>query len=161
MAGTFLEGETILVIAGFLAHRGYLSLPLVILAAFAGTFAGDQLFFHLGRRKGMAFLDKRPSWKRRSERTFRLLQKHQTAAILGFRFLYGLRTVTPVVLGASGISPLRYLLLNGIGALGWAAAIASAGFVFGQVLENLISTFHQYERWALLAMVVIGSYNFV
>lgn len=41
--GTFLEGETILVIAGFLAHRGYLSMDLVILSAFLGTFFGDQL----------------------------------------------------------------------------------------------------------------------
>ena len=32
--GTFLEGETILVIAGFLAHRGYLELPWVIVIAF-------------------------------------------------------------------------------------------------------------------------------
>jgi membrane protein DedA with SNARE-associated domain len=43
--GTFLEGETILVIGGFLAHIGLLSLPLVILSAFIGSFSGDQLYF--------------------------------------------------------------------------------------------------------------------
>ena len=32
--GTFAEGETILVIAGFLAHQGYLHLPYVLLTAF-------------------------------------------------------------------------------------------------------------------------------
>ena len=37
LAGTFLEGETILVLAGFAAHLGYLQLPWVILAAFAGS----------------------------------------------------------------------------------------------------------------------------
>lgn len=58
--GTFLEGETILVIAGFLAHSGYLELHWVILSAFLGTFAGDQTFFYLGRFKGIAFLEKRP-----------------------------------------------------------------------------------------------------
>ena len=50
--GTFLEGETILVVAGFLAYSGYLQLPFVILAGFAGTFAGDQLYFYLGRYQG-------------------------------------------------------------------------------------------------------------
>ena len=34
LVGTFLEGETILVIAGFLAHRGYLHLPWVFIVAF-------------------------------------------------------------------------------------------------------------------------------
>lgn len=34
LIGTFLEGETILIIAGFLAHRGYLELPFVIVRIF-------------------------------------------------------------------------------------------------------------------------------
>ena len=58
LIGTFLEGETILVLGGFLAHRGYLHLPWVIASAFAGTFAGDQLYFYLGRFKGMKGLKK-------------------------------------------------------------------------------------------------------
>ena len=36
LIGTFLEGETILVLAGLAAHQGYLVLTWVILAAFAG-----------------------------------------------------------------------------------------------------------------------------
>jgi len=45
LIGTFLEGETILVLAGLAAHQGYLILTWVILAAFAGSLCGDQLFF--------------------------------------------------------------------------------------------------------------------
>ena len=45
LLATFPEGETILVIAGFAAHQGYLTLMPVILAAFAGSLCGDQLFF--------------------------------------------------------------------------------------------------------------------
>ena len=82
LVGTFLEGETILIIGGFLAHRGYLSLPLVILAAFIGTLAGDQLFFFIGRKKGKAFLDKRPSWKPNIEKAHNLLDRYQTLLIL-------------------------------------------------------------------------------
>src|SRR5690242_4763030 len=39
--GTFLEGETILVFAGFFAERGYLKWLLVVLCAFGGAFAGS------------------------------------------------------------------------------------------------------------------------
>ena len=48
--GTFIEGETILLLGGFAAHRGYLALPWVIVAAFFGSLCGDQLFFFLGRK---------------------------------------------------------------------------------------------------------------
>src|SRR3982751_956888 len=89
--GTFLEGETILVIAGFLAQQGYLKLPLVILVASFGTLVGDQLFFYIGRLKGRRFLEQRPAWEAKSRRARELLRRHQTWTILGFRFVYGIR----------------------------------------------------------------------
>jgi membrane protein DedA with SNARE-associated domain len=53
--GALVEGETILIAAAFAAHRGYLFLPWVVLIAFAGSFAGDQFCFFLGRKKGRIF----------------------------------------------------------------------------------------------------------
>jgi membrane protein DedA with SNARE-associated domain len=49
LIGSLLEGETILVLAGFAAHQGHLSLPLVLAIAFVGGTFGDQIFFWLGR----------------------------------------------------------------------------------------------------------------
>jgi membrane protein DedA with SNARE-associated domain len=66
--GTFLEGETILIVAGFLAHRGHLELHWLMIAAFLGTFAGNQTFFHFERSKGMQFLERREPWKRKAKR---------------------------------------------------------------------------------------------
>ncbi|MBX9756712.1 MAG: DedA family protein, partial [Pseudomonadaceae bacterium] len=47
--GTFFEGETILVLAGFLASRGYMQIEWVLVTAFFGSYAGDQLWYYLGR----------------------------------------------------------------------------------------------------------------
>ena len=54
--GTLVEGETILMLGGYFAHRGYLDLGPSSLTAFAGAVCGDQLFFYLGRqaREGTA-----------------------------------------------------------------------------------------------------------
>ena len=71
--------------------------------------------------------------------------------ILGFRFVYGIRTVTPFVLGASGVAPTRFLILNMIGALTWALAIGVAGFYFGKVLELMLGQLKDYE------MLILGS----
>ncbi len=156
LIGTLLEGETIVVLAGFLAHRGYLSLQWVILVAFLGTFASDQFFFHLGRRKGGGFLEKKISWQTKSRKVFDLLQRHQTPVIIGFRFLYGLRTITPFVLGMSGVSTYRYLLLNGLGAFLWATAIACLGYAFGNLLELLLEEMRRYERLAAAGICIAG-----
>lgn len=47
--GCLLEGETVLLLAGFAAHRGYLQWPVVVAVAAAAGFAGDMAFFLLGR----------------------------------------------------------------------------------------------------------------
>ena len=156
MIGTFFEGETILVIGGFAAHRGYLSLPLVILAAFIGTLAGDQLYFFIGRKKGNAFLDKRPSWKPHMEKVHILLERYQALLILGFRFLYGLRTVTPFVLGMSRVKTANFIMLNVVGALVWAALFGTGGYLFGAALEIFLEDIKRYERLTFLGMFLAG-----
>ena len=113
--GTFFEGETVLVIGAFAAYREYLELPWVIAAAFIGTWIADQFYFHLGRAGGQRLLDKRPAWKAKSRRVFYLLERYQVWFIIGYRVLYGLRTVTPVIMGASNIAAWRFLLLDAVG----------------------------------------------
>ena len=143
--GTFFEGETIVVLGSFASHRGYLQLPLVILSAFIGTFLGDQMYFFIGRFKGKQALDSWPYWKSKSEKVYTLLENHQVWLILGFRFLYGLRTVTPFILGASRIPVYRFFILNFIGASVWAIAVGVLGYFFGNTMEILIGNIKRYE----------------
>ena len=154
--GTALEGETILVVAGYLAHRGYLHLPYVIAAAMLGTFIGDQIFFQLGRQFGGAFLARRPHWQPRAERVRRLFERHRITFVMGFRFMYGIRTVAPFVIGMSGFPRKWFMLLNGISAAIWAITVGCAGYLFGQVLEKVFSEAKRFELPAILVVVGIG-----
>ncbi|MGD0958936.1 MAG: DedA family protein [Methylomonas sp.] len=152
---TFLEGETVLIIAGFLASTGYLELPWVILSAFLGTFAGDQTFFYLGRFKGIAFLEKRPLWHRKTDKVFDLLHRHQIKVVLGFRFIYGIRNVTPFVIGASRMNPLKFFILNFCGALVWAIIFGVFGYQFGHIAEAVMGDVKKYQIY-FLGILVIG-----
>lgn len=154
--GTFLEGETVLVLAGFAAHRGYLSLPWVIAAALAGTLFGDQLYFQLGRWKGRAWLERRAAWAPKVKRVQARIERHERALILGFRFLYGLRTVSPFVLGMSGIPLRRFAPLNAVGAAVWAVAVACLGYSVGQAAEALLGRVRRYELILFAAIAAAG-----
>jgi membrane protein DedA with SNARE-associated domain len=155
--GTGLEGETILIIAGYLAHRGYLQLPYVIVAAMLGTFVGDQTFFQLGRHSGEAFLARHPNWQARSVRVRRLFDRHRIVLVVGFRFMYGIRTVAPFVIGMSGFSRKLFLLLNAASAALWAITIGCAGYTFGQVLEKLLNEAKRIEAPVILSIAGIGA----
>ena len=157
LLGTFLEGETILILAGFAAHLGYLYLPWVILVAFLGTLSGDQLSFYLGRRQSRFFLDTHPAWQRRLERVERLFERYQTLLILGFRFLYGLRTVTPFVLGRSGVGRGYFFLLSTVGAMVWALVVGIGGYLFGNLLKIIVGDIKRYELEAFGTIAIIGA----
>ena len=156
LLGTFLEGETILILGGFAAYQGYLKLPWVILIAFLGTLSGDQLFFYIGRKYGSKILASHPAWQVRADRVRRLLERFQDFLILLFRFFYGLRTLTPFVLGLSRVSRGRFLLFNTVGALVWAIAIGTGGYLFGQALEALMGDLKRFEAEILGLVVLTG-----
>lgn len=155
--GTFLEGETILLLAGFAAHRGYLSLPGVMAIACLASFMGDQFYFFLGRRYGNRLTGRFPGLNKRVERFRRLLDLYHVPVILSLRFLYGLRIAGPIALGMTEVSWLRYLILNLLGAVVWAILIAGLGYVFGNAMTLLLGELRQYEGWAFLALLTGGS----
>jgi len=155
--GVMLEGETFLVIGAFLAHRGYLSLPLVMLTAFLSTFAIDQIYFWLGRTNGSVFLAKRPTWQAGVAKVNAKLQRWQTGLVIGFRFIYGLRSITPFVIGMSGFPARRFLLLNLTGGFIWVVVIGLLGYAFGHAMELALEDVRKYEMWIILGVLVVGA----
>ncbi len=143
--GVLMEGETVVVLAGLAAQNGYLKLSWVILIAFLGTLAVDQFFFHLGRRKGKAFLKKRKSWMEKSGRVLQLLARHRYAAVLGFRFIYGMRTVTPFIIGMSPIGSLQFLLLNALSGALWATCFSLIGYGLGSAAQSVLGKIRGLE----------------
>jgi len=159
--GTFLEGETILLLAGFAAQSPQFGLDLryVILFAFAGSLAGDQTAFFVGRHFGRRLIQKSEKWRLRAERVHTMLKKYHEILILSFRFFYGLRNLTPFVLGTADITVHKFFFLNAIGAAVWAVAFASVGYAFGSILENvlirLIDNVHHVEL-AILGLAAVA-----
>ena len=154
--GSFLEGETLLVLAGFAAHQGYLSLPWVVVVAFTGGALGDQAFFFIGRQWGNALLRRLPRLDRKAQRVRELLMRHHAVLIVGVRFMYGLRIVGPVVIGMSEVPATRFLTLNLIGAAIWSVVVAGAGFIFGHTLQMLLVQADLYEGPAAGALVLVA-----
>ena len=152
--GALAEGESVLLAAGFAAHRGLLQLPWVMALAFVAGSLGDQLCFFLGRRHGARLLARFPSLQAKVERVRPLLQRHPNAAVLGVRFLYGLRTAGPIALGTLGVPRWKFVLLNLAGAALWAVGFALLGYQFGNALQWWLRDLRAVEEGVLLALLL-------
>ena len=154
--GVFLEGETVLILAGGLACSGYLSLPGVILTAFLGALASDQFWFHLGRIGNGALLNRFFRGRQPVKRFRVLLTQHQTPFVFSLRFLYGLRTVAPLSVGFSGMSSRRYFWIDSLSAFMWALMYGYIGFALGQSCQTIIPELSSRKILMIFGIALVG-----
>lgn len=154
--GCLLEGETILILGGMAAHQHLLHLwPVIGWASLGGMF-GDQLLFWSGRYFGGRLLPRLHRQQASIDRVTGLIARYPSISVFAVRFLYGMRLVGPMVIGASGLSPLRFTLLNAVGAVVWATLFASAGYWAGQALETMLGNLKPYRLPIALGVVVLA-----
>jgi membrane protein DedA with SNARE-associated domain len=110
----------------------------------------------MGRWGGHRFLGSGNRWQHRVQKANRLLERHQSWIVLGYRFLYGLRAVIPFLIGATGYSFRRFFLLSCIGGIVWSITITLAGIAFGKIVLAVLSDIQQYQFWVLGFIGMIG-----
>lgn len=154
--GTFLEGETILVMAGFFAERGYLHLALVVVVAFLGAFTGHIFWFWLGRTQGIRLLERFPRMQKHFGRGIRIFERYGAPAIFITQWLYGLRITAAVIIGISKIPVAKFLFYEAISCIAWAMVIGSAGYYFGRAVESVLGRAAHIEKWGLLVLLVVS-----
>ncbi len=153
--GAGIEGETSVIAGGVLAHRHYLPLWGVVVAAALGSCVADQLFFAAGRyfrdNRRVRAMTAKPAFAR----ALVTLERHPVLFVTGFRFLYGLRTVSPVAIGTSQVPAQTFMLLNALSAAVWAILFTGIGYGFGDGIERLFGGFLSADHLLPLAAVAI------
>jgi membrane protein DedA with SNARE-associated domain len=135
---TFLEGETVILFAGFAAAQGLIDPWLLLAAAWGGSFSGDQCYFWLGRRYGVRLLDRFPRWRRGVDAALHWLERYDAGFILSFRFIYGVRNFSSFALGLSAIRWNRFLRLNFAAAGLWAGSFVGSGYFLGHACRAVL-----------------------
>lgn len=150
---TFLEGESIVILAGIASYQGMMSIEYVILTALCGSFAGDQFYYTIGRRYGRPLLDRWPSLQGKVDWAFRLVRDYEIPFILSFRFIYGVRNISPFVIAMAGVPRVKFMGLNLIAALLWSLAFALGGYYFGKALEQVLG---EHQGVALVGLAAFA-----
>lgn len=150
--GTFLEGEAILLLAGFLAFQGYLDVVGVICTAWSGSFLGDQFYFYLGRYKGRGMLKRFHFIARKFRKALKLIEKYGNFVAFISRFTYGFRIVLPIILGVTNLKSRTFLWINLASAFTWAVVFSLGGYLFGKSASLVLDDVSNYEHYVVLAL---------
>ena len=154
--GALIEGETLMILAGLAAHRGYLHLPLLAALAALGSFLGDQLYFFLGRRYGERLVARFPRLEPGVRHADALLLRYAGAAVIAVRFLYGLRVLGPIAMGMTRLKWRTFLIFNAVGATLWSMCWLAVGYLLGELAGLLLGDLRRIEHWLFAGLAAVA-----
>jgi membrane-associated protein len=145
-----VPSETVVITAGVVAAGGDLNLGLIVAAAAAGAFLGDNTSYLIGRRFGSWIRDrffKGEKARSRIDWAERQLSERGGELIVIARFIPGGRTAVTLSAGTLEFPWRRFALYDVSAALGWALYASLLGYFGGRTFEN--------ETWKGLVLALV------
>ncbi|MBK8814242.1 MAG: DedA family protein [Methylococcaceae bacterium] len=146
---SILEGELGLIMGGIMSHTGDMNLFMAIFVAGLGGFAGDQIYFYIGRFNKGLIQRKLHKQRRKFAIAHLLLKKYGWTIIFAQRYMYGLRTVIPMSIGITKYPGKQFAIINLLSAWVWAAITITPSYFLGAEILNLLSYAKAHWYFAL------------
>ena len=123
--GLVVSGAILLGVCTVMYTEQIATLSQMLPLAFSGACLADHLGFYLGRWIGPPFHHTRFALRRKAmlDKTEAMFRKHSELAILLGRLMTAIRSLTPLLAGVSGMSRLRYSLLDLLACSIWTAGL--------------------------------------
>lgn len=159
-AGVPAPGETILLLASFLAYsQEELQLGWIIVVATIAATVGDNLGFALGYYGGRPLLSRYQSIFRVRASTLeqgeRLFARYGAVTVFFARFIFGMRIVAGPMAGVLRMSWRRFLVFNFLGAAVWVTVISGAGYSFGQHWHRMERVIKKLDIAAIILVLLL------
>lgn len=151
-----LEGEAGLIMAGLLAHTGDMNLYIAIFVAGLGGFAGDQVYFYIGRFNKDYVYKKFKGQRRKFAFAHLLLKKHGWPIIFMQRYMYGMRTIIPISIGLTRYDARMFAFINLISAWCWAALTIVPVWYFGNEIIIVLEWTKKHWYFAIPLVFILG-----
>jgi membrane protein DedA with SNARE-associated domain len=161
-AGIPVPGETILLLASFLAYSEHdLRLSGIIVVGTICATLGDNLGFALGYYGGRPLLGRYQSvfriQKSTLERGERLFARYGALTIFVARFVFGMRIIAGPLAGVLRMPWKRFLLFNFLGAAVWVSVISSVGYFFGRHWDRLEREMKNFDLVIAIVVILIAA----
>ena len=156
--GFVVPGETAVLLGGFLASTGRVSVVGLAMVVVIAAVVGDSVGYEVGKRLGPRLLRTRmfERHQARVDRARAFLDGRGASAIFIGRFTAFLRAVTPGLAGLSGMRYRRFLAWNAAGGLVWGIGCVVAGYVAGSSYEQVAGYLGQGGAVAAAAFVMVA-----
>jgi membrane protein DedA with SNARE-associated domain len=149
-----LEADVVPVLTGVVAHFGYVRVGPAVLAAMAGAFAGDYVWFCVGVYYSKTIRNSR-FYRRAGQVPERLIRRSGLWQIPASHLIYGTRISTMMFWGVQRISTLKFALVDVSGCFVLTGLLFTLGFALSASAPLVVERVKQVEL-LLLGVVISG-----
>jgi membrane-associated protein len=151
-------GDYLIFTAGLLCGTHYLdvSLPVLVSLMIAAAILGDFTGYAKGKWLGPKLFNKpdaRIFKQSYLEKSRQFYEKYGMMAFIAGRFMPVVRTIIPMLAGASGMPLLKFSGLNVLGAVIWIGLLTPLGYYLGEAYPESIN----YSIYFLIGFVLLAS----
>jgi membrane protein DedA with SNARE-associated domain len=148
-----INSATIAIMGGVASHAGHISIIWGVVFLTIGGSVFNQVYFYLGRRSERYFHHDKVDHPKAHKIT-KFISHHEFIFIFIYRFLPGVRFISPFIIGASTkLSQIKFLIVDMVASFIWSAVFFSIGFACGAVAKKFFSKFAHYENVAFIIII--------
>lgn len=147
--GSAIEADAMPILSGATSHFGYFGFPLALLASICGMFAGDCVWYWIGRIFGNR-IKNTEFYKRRFPQVEKFIDRISVFQIVLCRVFYGTRNATMLFWGIKQYSFLRFAFFDILGCIVWGILLVSLGYFLSSSVQLIIGDVKEIEIFLLI-----------
>lgn len=151
---SFGGGMLGLAIAGVFASTGELNISYVLIIATVSNFIGDQFLFTIARNNKEYAKKMMQKHKRKIALSHLMMRKYGSWAVIFQKYIYGIKTLIPLIIGITKFDSKKFLFLNFLAAIIWGIVVGLGSYFLGNIVLEYIKEFKEYAIILILVVIV-------
>jgi len=143
--------------AGVFSAMGHMNLPLALAIASVANFTGDNVLFYLARYQRKEIMPYFKKHRRKLALANLIMRRYGIWAIFIQKFLYGVKTLVPLVMGMGKFPFGKFVFYNLFASVFFVSVIGGVSYVAGDTVADVFRSFsHHPWIFPLVIATLIG-----
>ena len=151
-AYSFGGGLLALSVAGVFSASGELNIIITLIVAGSANFIGDIFLFQLAKRSKKDAQEYINKYRRKVAYTKLLIKKYGVSIIFIQKYIYGVKTLVPLLMGITKYDFNKFLFFNIFASILWALVVGLISFFLG---EYIIDMFAEYSKYFVIGFIIV------
>jgi len=126
--------------AGVLSAMGKMDITTSIAIAIVFNYIGDNVLFYMAQTNKESVMPYIKKFKGRIHgRTVLMMRKYGWMVVFIQKYLYGIKTLVPIIMGLSKYDFRKFIILNAFASITWGLAVGLLSYYFSAVVRGWFS----------------------